>query len=243
MRERESLRARRGRALVIPSPVIHRCVLALTAWLISVGTASAGAQTPSGIRVIPEAAQVGTVLDQLEAEAAAAAAEEGEEAEREATRSATRQRLLEQARRAYDERLYLEAARAFRAADELESLEDAAADLYRDTRQQLLPIAQQIDLFRQREWDAVLPMLWRRLTEEPSNRDVRQMLTDSYFNIAVRDLRRGDPRGADESLREVIELEPNDALAGRLHEFAETYQQRQVDLLYRIFVAQLEFRQ
>jgi tetratricopeptide (TPR) repeat protein len=191
----------------------------------------------------PGYAQSRTLLDQLEAEVAAAAAEEAAAAERDAARMASRQRLLEQARRAYDERLYLQAARAFRQADELAPLEGAAADLYRDTREQLLPIAQQVDLFRQREWELALPTLWRKLEENPGNRDVHQILADSYFNLAVRDLRRGDPGGAEPSLREVVELDPDDALAGRLYAFAQSYQQRPVDLLYRIFVGQLEFRQ
>ncbi|HVS15290.1 MAG TPA: hypothetical protein VMV46_15285, partial [Thermoanaerobaculia bacterium] len=191
----------------------------------------------------PEYAQTRTLLAQLEAEVAAATSEAAAAAERNTERLASRQRLLEEARRAYDERLFLQSARAFRAAEELAPLEGAAADLYRDTREQLLPIAQQIDLFRQREWEMVLPTLWRKLEEDPGNRDVHQILTDSYFNLAVRDLRRGDPASAEPSLREVIQLEPDDALAGRLYAFARTYQQRPVDLLYRIFVGQLEFRQ
>jgi tetratricopeptide (TPR) repeat protein len=190
----------------------------------------------------PEAAQAGTLLDQLRAEVAASEAEEAAAAEREDSREADRQRLLEEARRAYDERRYLEAARTFRAADDLQTLEGAAADLYRDTREQLLPIAQQIDQFREREWEQVLPTLWRKLEEDPGNRDVKQILTDSYYNMAVRDLRRGDAVSAGESLREVVELDPDDALSARLNQFALSYQQRPVDLLYRIFVGQLEFR-
>ncbi|HVS62921.1 MAG TPA: hypothetical protein VMT85_05360 [Thermoanaerobaculia bacterium] len=189
-----------------------------------------------------EADQARTLLDQLEAEVAAGEAEAAEAVERDASRQATRQRLVEQARRAYDERQYLEAARTFKAADDLEPLEGAAADLYRDTREQLLPIAQQIDLFRQREWEQVLPTLWRKLEEDPSNRDVRRILVDSYYNLAIRELRRGDPAAAGESLREVVELDPDDVLADRLHQFAGSYQKRSVDLLYKIFVGQLEFR-
>jgi tetratricopeptide (TPR) repeat protein len=187
--------------------------------------------------------QARTLLDQLEAEAEAAAAEVEAAVERDAVRLASRQRQLEQARRAYDERLYLQAARAFRAAEEIAPLEGASADLYLDTREQLLPIAQQIDLFRQREWEMALPTLWRKLEEDPGNRDVHQILTDSYYNLAVQDLRRGDPARAEDHLREVVGLDPADALAGRLQSFAQTYQQRSIDLLYRIFVGQLEFRQ
>jgi hypothetical protein len=190
----------------------------------------------------PEAGQARTLLDQLEAEVAEAAAAEAAAAERDATLQASRQQLLEEARRAYDERRYLEAAKTFRAADDLQPLEGAAADLYRDTRQQLLPIAQQIDLFRQREWRQVLPTLWRKLEEEPDNRDARRVLVDSYYNLAIQDLRRGDAGSALDSLQEVVGLDAEDALAGRLVEFALSYQERPVDLLYRIFVGQLEFR-
>ena len=152
------------------------------------------------------------------------------------------QGLIERARRLYDEREYLEAAKSFQAASKILPLEGVTVDLYNDTKQQLLPIAQQISLFGQREWELLLPTLWRKLGDEPGNRDTRRILANCYFNLGVRELRRGDPKEAREHFNEMVQLRP-DPLGERLLLFAESYNQYPDDLLYRIYVGQLEYRQ
>lgn len=165
--------------------------------------------------------------------------DDGDEAAESRTR---REGLLQRARQAYSEREYLPAAKAFRAADDIEPLEGAAADLYEDTKRQLRPIATQIDLFQQREWEMVVPMLWRKLEDAPENRDLSRMLVNAYFNLGVRDLQRGVPNQAEGRFEEVLSLEPDDQMAQRLLHFSQAYAQTSRDILYDIYVKQLRFR-
>ncbi len=153
-----------------------------------------------------------------------------------------REELLEEARALYGRREYLRAAKAFRRAERIQPLDGAASDLFQDTKRQLLPIASQIDLFQQREWERLLPTLWRMLEAEPANRDIRLLLADSYFNLGVMDLRRNSPSKALEKFKETTQLIPDDQDGARLLKFAEAYTGREIDALYRVFVKNLEFR-
>ena len=67
-------------------------------------------------------------------------------------------------------------------------------------------------------------------------------MVDSYFNLGVRDLQRKDTASAISNLKEAQKLSADDAELSRLIEFAETYQGRPEDLLYRIFVKYVPFR-
>jgi Tfp pilus assembly protein PilF len=87
-----------------------------------------------------------------------------------------------------------------------------------------------------------LPDLWRRHEENPADRDVTHLIVDCYYNLAVRDLQRADTRKAAENLKEAAKLEPSDPILGRHIAFAETYQTRDKDLLYRIYVKYLPTR-
>ena len=157
-------------------------------------------------------------------------------------RSVERDGLIEQARKHYSAGEYLTAAKVFRAADRIESLDGAAADFYQDARRQLLPMRQQIELFRQKDYDRLLPTLWQMQDENPSNRDVTRLLIDSYFNIAVRDLRKGDVAAASNNLREAAALSGQDHEIERLLLFCQGYSGRPADPLYKIFVKQIESR-
>ena len=67
-------------------------------------------------------------------------------------------------------------------------------------------------------------------------------MVDSYFNLGVRELQRKDAASAISNFKEAQELSADDPELSRLIEFAETYQDRPDDLLYRIFVKYLPFR-
>ena len=153
-----------------------------------------------------------------------------------------RDRRLELARRAYDGGRYLEAAREFQAASRMAPLDGAAADLFEDAKRQLLPIRQQIALFRDREWRRGLPALWRIHLEDPGNYDAMRLLRDSYYNLGLQELQRADPESAIEHLKEIPELDASDESGARLLRFAQAYSGGGQDLLYRIFVGNLEFR-
>lgn len=153
-----------------------------------------------------------------------------------------RQALLAAARAAYGERSYLKALTRLEQAAALGRLEGADASLLEDTRRKLTPIAQEIDLFRQHEWEFILPKLWRMREENPGDRDIDQLIVDCYYNLGVRDLQRADARKASENFQEALNLRPDDPLLRRHFLFAQTYEQRQKDLLYRIYVKYLPYR-
>jgi uncharacterized Fe-S cluster-containing protein len=83
--------------------------------------------------------------------------------------------------------------------------------------------------------------MWTQHEVDPSNRDVTQLLVDSYYNLAVRDLQRNDTPKAAEKLQQVVELQ-DDPLVRRHLQFAQTYQDKPKDLLYRIYVKYLPYR-
>ena len=99
-----------------------------------------------------------------------------------------------------------------------------------------------VDLYTQREYNLAMPGLWRYFYENPDNRDVRRLLVNSNYNLAVRSLRRGQPKEAEALLAEALDLDTDDAMAQRLLLFTETYIDAPRDLLYDIMVEILELR-
>jgi Tfp pilus assembly protein PilF len=92
------------------------------------------------------------------------------------------------------------------------------------------------------EFDFLLNKLWRRREAEPTNRDVKRMIVDSYYNLGILDLQRGDPAAAADKFREALALDPEDAPLKRLQSFANVYTQRNEDLLFEIFVRNVPAR-
>jgi len=156
--------------------------------------------------------------------------------------SARRAALLAAAQQASAQNNYIRALSRLEQADALAKLDGAEAQLLADTRTRLAPLANQIDLFRQHEWEHALPDLWRMHDTDPANRDITQLIVDSYYNLAVRDLQRADAKKATENLKEAINLQKDDELLTRHYLFAQTYQERPKDLLYRIYVKYLPYR-
>jgi len=153
-----------------------------------------------------------------------------------------RETLLTAARQAYSEGTYLKASNRFEAAGKLGKLEEADAQLLADAKRRLQPLSQHIDLFRQHEYEFVIRELWDLHESDPGNRDVTQLLADSYYNLAVRDLQRNDAPKAVENLKEALQLQGSDPVLQRHYQFAQTYQDRPKDLLYKIYVKYLPFR-
>ena len=150
--------------------------------------------------------------------------------------------LIAAGRQAYDRAQYLEAARFFTRASAIAPLQAAEAALFDDAKHQLEPIAQQIDLYTQRQWDLVLPALWRRHEQAPGDKDVHQLLVNSYFNMTVRELRRADIAAATPFITEAARLDPGDPDVERLGQFVETYATLPRDLLFEIYIQNLDFR-
>ncbi len=150
--------------------------------------------------------------------------------------------LIERARQAYAQREYLLADSLFAEAAAIATLDGTAGDLAQDVRRQIAPLEEQIRLYRQGEWAAAVPSLWRIRNREPENRDVARLIVDSYYNLGVRELQRELPGDAAAHFKEALTLAPADPDLRRLAQFADAYSGRQQDLLYRTFVKYLPFR-
>lgn len=153
-----------------------------------------------------------------------------------------RQMLLIAARQAYSERRYLRAVHRLEQAAAAGKLDAPDAKMLADAKQSLQPMTKQITAFRDHEWEYVLPDLWRMHNADPENHDVTQMIVDSYYNLAVRDLQRADAKKAVENFQEALALEKDDESAQRHLAFAQTYEERPKDLLYKIYVKYLQYR-
>jgi tetratricopeptide (TPR) repeat protein len=149
--------------------------------------------------------------------------------------------VLESAHQAYAEGSYIRAAEILEQASNTGKLDPGDADMLARAKQQMEPLAKQLDLFKQHEWDYVVHDLWR-LREKSPGRDVDRLLIDSYYNLGVRDLQRADASKAVEKFKEALNLAPNDVALRRHMQFAQTYQERQKDLLYKIYVKYLTYR-
>ena len=110
------------------------------------------------------------------------------------------------------------------------------------TPEQTKPWSYRFREVRDGQYEYALPVLWRLREESPDDPVIERLIVDSYYNLAVRDLQRGDTEEAAEKLREILELRPDDPEATRHLRFAETYAQRDKDLLYRIYVKYLPTR-
>jgi tetratricopeptide (TPR) repeat protein len=155
--------------------------------------------------------------------------------------AAVRDQTLSEARDAYTSRAYLLAAERFKQGAEIAPLEGTDAELFEDAKRQLVPIASQLQLFRDHDWEMLLPQLWR-LHESSPGPDIDRLLIDSYYDLGIRELQRSNPAKALEQFREAEKLTPNDTELQRNRQFAETYQSREIDLLYKIYVKYLRFR-
>ncbi len=186
----------------------------------------------------PQYEEAQSLIAEWEAASAAVPTDEGPGE----TELAARERLVEDARRAFSNREFLTARELFAQAAAISPLDDIARAQDEEAATHLAPLEGQLEIFRQGEWGMALRDLWRLWQEEPGNPDVQRLIVDSYYNLGVRELQRGDPGAAVENFDEALALAGGDMELERLHRFATTYMSRPEDLLYRIFVKYLPFR-
>ena len=74
------------------------------------------------------------------------------------------------------------------------------------------------------------------------NPDIIRLMVNSYYNLGLRDLQRGDAKSALEKFEEAQQLVEGDEDLDRLAQFSSAYAQRSADMLYRIFVKYQRFR-
>jgi len=155
---------------------------------------------------------------------------------------ASRGTLVARAQTARDNREYLLASGLYADAAKIAPLDDQDRMLHEEVQQRLAGLESQIELFEQGDWEFVLPDLWRLHAANPDDKDVVRLMVDSYFNLGVRDLQRGDTPAATEKFTRAQELDGADLEVERLLRFSQVYGQRPADLLYRIFVKYMPFR-
>ncbi len=153
-----------------------------------------------------------------------------------------REELIERARRVSGQGENLLALELLGQASSIAPLRGEEREIRMLATDRLEDVEAELELFKQGDWEYALPNLWRLHEAQPQNRDVVRLIVDSYYNLGLRDLQRGDPRAALEKLEEALELYPEDPGLLRLTEFAAAYNQRPTDLLYRIFVKYQHFR-
>lgn len=155
---------------------------------------------------------------------------------------AKRDTLLGAARSALAEGENVRASLLFDQASALATLEGEAAVQAAQAHERCAPLAAEVEMFRSGEWEYLLNNLWRKREADPRNRDIQRLMVDSYYNLGVRDLQRGDANAAADKFREASTIDGRDPQIQRLALFAKTYQERGEDLLYRIYVKYLPVR-
>jgi tetratricopeptide (TPR) repeat protein len=147
--------------------------------------------------------------------------------------------LIEQAAAAAATGEYLRARSLLTEAETLAPLPAGSESLKAEVEAQVEPLVPQLELMEMGEYSRALPDLWRLHQADPDDPDVRHLIADAYYNLAVRSLQQGDAEGAAEHLEEAAEVSPDDPALARHLRFAQTYAQRDKDLLYRIYVKYL----
>lgn len=156
--------------------------------------------------------------------------------------AARRRTLLAEAQQALADGENFRARRLFERAAEIAPLDGDWVAMAAAAEERLTGLAQEARLFKDGDYEYLLNQLWRRREAEPNNRDITRMIADAYFNLGVLDLQRGDPGSAREKFREARAIDGADQSLQRLERFAVAYEQREQDLLYRIFVKYLVVR-
>lgn len=181
----------------------------------------------------PQYAEAQLLISQWEAlEQPAVPVPAGPTAEQKARRSA----LVGEAEQACQQQEFLRCRALLASAAEISPLDAQLAQLSSQASERLKPLANEIKMFQDGEYEFLLNTLWRRREDEPANRDIKRLIVDSYYNLGVLELQRGDPGAAADRFREAAALDANDAMLARLLDFAQTYTRRSDDLLYQIFV-------
>ncbi|MCB1033835.1 MAG: hypothetical protein KDD47_08395 [Acidobacteria bacterium] len=141
-----------------------------------------------------------------------------------------------------------EAGEFLRVRDTLEMmariapLDPEEESLFASAREHLQPLEGALQQMEDREWTLALQELWRLQLKDPKNADVIRLIVDSYYNLGVRELQRGNQQAAVEHFQEAVKLKQDDQEIARHMAFAQTYLERPEDLLYRIYVKYLPYR-
>lgn len=156
--------------------------------------------------------------------------------------AAARDELVARARVAFGQQKFLLSRQLLRQAEERAALSKEGSIMVTEVESLLEPIRTEVEMFEQGEWEMALRNLWRTWESGARTPDIQRLMTDSYFNLGVRDLQRGDVAAAVTNLNEAKGFARSDGELDRIVDFAATYDGQPQDLLYRIFVKYLPFR-
>ncbi len=149
------------------------------------------------------------------------------------------ERELTRARDAFRNAEYLLADSYYKRAAKLSPLAGEDVRQAAEAAARLEPLAQALRIYKQEDWAALLPDLWRLHEKSPENRDVTRLMVNCYYNLAVRALQGGDAEAAVRNFDEALGLNPGSPVLTRHKQFAQAYLKRPKDLLYRIYVNHL----
>lgn len=149
---------------------------------------------------------------------------------------ARRQQWLDRAGRELASGERVRALFSFEQAAKIAALDGEAATTLATLTLELEPLAAELDLRRHEEWELLLNNLWRRREESGRSPEIDRLMVDAYFNLGLRDLLRSEPAAAAGKFEEGLAIDPRDEELQRFARFARTYQERNEDLLFRIFV-------
>jgi tetratricopeptide (TPR) repeat protein len=155
---------------------------------------------------------------------------------------AQREALMAQARQAESERHFMAVGPLLTQAAAIAPLSEEETAMLGRAKAAVAPLEATLTLLRAEEYDRSLRDLWVILDKDQGNADARTMLTTAYYNKGVLSLQQGNAKEAEDNLKEAVALTPADADVQRLLRFAQTYESRDQDLLYRIYTKYLTAR-
>lgn len=159
------------------------------------------------------------------------------------TQANRRRFLIEAAREAVAAGRVVEARTLLLRARALAPLDGEANQLLGQISEALKPYAEEVRILEQEDFEYAANLLWRKRQQGGSNPILDRLLVTAYFNLGVNDLKQGDPLRAAERFQEAQVLAGrSDEELDRVQRFAQAYRQKPQDLLYRVFVSQLELR-
>jgi tetratricopeptide (TPR) repeat protein len=178
------------------------------------------------------------LIGQWEQEEAGTHAASGPSPEQQARRT----ELLAQARQAASQRRYLAVGPLLDQAATIAPLTEDERGLRDEADKALTPLKEARTLLHEEEYERSLRGLWLVLDKDSGNNDAKSLLAAAYYNLGVMRLQQGKPDEAETNLKEALNLAPTDAEAQRLLQLAQTYKERNPDLLFRIYTKYLNPR-
>ncbi|HEX8251583.1 MAG TPA: tetratricopeptide repeat protein [Thermoanaerobaculia bacterium] len=153
------------------------------------------------------------------------------------------QQKTDAARAALEAHDYAGAKTAFDQAMRVRPLPPELRAQYDTAAQQVAKLDAAKALFAERKYSEAIANLQPLLDQDPQNQNIRRMIVDAHFNLGASALQEERLPDAVREFDEVLKVHADDELAKRSRELAMRYEDQPKDLLYKIYVKYLPFRQ